>query len=325
MTDAHDRPSQSHGDPLLVRRVPEDDDHGPSVGVDTHPADPATTSPSPAPVPRVRRQTSSAGSPDPERGQVLVSSRICSTPGCARQMKARAMCRGCYKRWRRAQGDAPLVPYASPKPVPLPKAPKQPLEPAVCTVEGCNLVTHKRRKLCSGHATRKQKYGDVMADVPLRVRGPYRSLDRDQRIPLAMLAAERTKRSLPIVPSAPPTPEHWRPKTRGECVDAPRPCPYVGCRHHLSLDVHMGKIRLDKRELEDMPETCSLDVAERDGASLEEIGSVLGVVRERVRQIQDRAMYRVRSRDRFARVHLNEFAETIGGRERTAQETMEER
>lgn len=28
-----------------------------------------------------------------------------------------------------------------------------------------------------------------------------------------------------------------RPRTRGDCLTMPRPCPWVGCRHHLLLDV----------------------------------------------------------------------------------------
>ena len=29
-----------------------------------------------------------------------------------------------------------------------------------------------------------------------------------------------------------------RPKTRADCVDGPRPCPYISCAHHLYLDVN---------------------------------------------------------------------------------------
>ncbi len=28
-----------------------------------------------------------------------------------------------------------------------------------------------------------------------------------------------------------------RPKLRSECVDGPRPCPFVSCKYHLYLDV----------------------------------------------------------------------------------------
>ncbi len=39
-----------------------------------------------------------------------------------------------------------------------------------------------------------------------------------------------------------------------------------------------------------MAETCALDVAERGGMTLREIGRMLGITKERVRQINDEAM-----------------------------------
>ena len=46
--------------------------------------------------------------------------------------------------------------------------------------------------------------------------------------------------------------------------------------------------------LADMAETCTLDVAERDGATLEEVGAVLGVTREYIRIIEGRAVRTLR-------------------------------
>jgi len=85
-----------------------------------------------------------------------------------------------------------------------------------------------------------------------------------------------------------------RPKTRGDCVDAPRPCPFLSCRHHIAYEVSaVGSIthRFPGLELEDLPETCSLDVAD-DGVdkTLEEIGLVMNLTRERVRQIEEEAI-----------------------------------
>ena len=91
-----------------------------------------------------------------------------------------------------------------------------------------------------------------------------------------------------------------RPKTRGDCVDMPRPCPFVSCRHHLFLEANAaGSISfpLGEVELEDMPESCSLDVADRGGVTLEEIGAILGVTRERIRQTEAIALRRIDRRD----------------------------
>lgn len=91
-----------------------------------------------------------------------------------------------------------------------------------------------------------------------------------------------------------------RPKTRDECrwpgVNQVRPCPWVGCKHHLYLDINpeTGSITLNFPDLEpwELPHTCSLDVAERGGNTLEEIGEIMNLTRERVRQIEVRALVR---------------------------------
>lgn len=84
--------------------------------------------------------------------------------------------------------------------------------------------------------------------------------------------------------------EYDRPKTRAECVDGPRPCGFCACRHHLALDINpwTGAVKLNFPDLDidEMPETCSLDVADRGGETLQGVASMLNVVRERVRQIE---------------------------------------
>lgn len=88
--------------------------------------------------------------------------------------------------------------------------------------------------------------------------------------------------------------EYERPATRGDCIGGERPCPFVGCRYHLFLDVdpETGSLKLNfpGREIEAMAETCALDVADRGGATLEEVGEFTNVVRERIRQIEVRAL-----------------------------------
>lgn len=81
-----------------------------------------------------------------------------------------------------------------------------------------------------------------------------------------------------------------RPKTRGECRDAPRPCPWVSCRHHLYLDVNpkTGSIRIvfPDREPWEIEHSCALDAAEQGGRTLEDVGLMTNVTRERARQIE---------------------------------------
>lgn len=84
------------------------------------------------------------------------------------------------------------------------------------------------------------------------------------------------------------------PVTRAECLSGgeneQRPCPFVGCKYHLFLDVEelRGSIKLNfpDREVWEMTESCSLDVADRGGATLEAIGGLMNLTKERVRQYE---------------------------------------
>ncbi len=91
------------------------------------------------------------------------------------------------------------------------------------------------------------------------------------------------------------------PLTRGGCVDGPRPCPWVRCRHHMFGEVcsqgHQYRAYVsgvDGPEEMDPEWSCALDVADRGWITLERVGQALGVTRERVRQIEYRVMQRAR-------------------------------
>ncbi len=103
-----------------------------------------------------------------------------------------------------------------------------------------------------------------------------------------------TKRELEIGRLLYPEADHERPRTRVECGDAPRPCPYVSCKHHLYLDVsaRTGAIKLNFPDLEvwEMADTCALDVADRGGTTLEEVGAIMNLTRERIRQVEVKAL-----------------------------------
>ena len=83
-----------------------------------------------------------------------------------------------------------------------------------------------------------------------------------------------------------------RPKSRDNCVDSVRPCPWVSCRHHLGLEVYKsGAIRETGAS-----ESCSLDVADRGEHTLEEVGAILGLSRQAVQQLERRALARLKDR-----------------------------
>lgn len=88
-----------------------------------------------------------------------------------------------------------------------------------------------------------------------------------------------------------------RPQTRGACVDGPRPCPWVSCEYHLYLDVHprTGSIKLNFPELEphEIGHSCALDIADDGGLTLEDVGAVMNITRERVRQLEISGLRRI--------------------------------
>jgi len=90
-----------------------------------------------------------------------------------------------------------------------------------------------------------------------------------------------------------PVADYWRPTTRGDCLpgglNCARPCPFVGCRFHLYLDVRPnGNIRLNFPSLdpEQLADSCALDVADEGGATLLRVGDSIGVTREMIRQME---------------------------------------
>ena len=88
-----------------------------------------------------------------------------------------------------------------------------------------------------------------------------------------------------------------RPQTRADCRGGCRPCLYVSCRFHLYLDVNesTGAIKLNFPHLEpwELSESCALDIAERGGLSLEELGALLNVTRERARQLEQSGLSKI--------------------------------
>jgi len=103
-----------------------------------------------------------------------------------------------------------------------------------------------------------------------------------------------TKRELEIGRLLYPERDYWKPSTRAECAGGPRPCPFVSCKHHLFIDVstRTGAIKLNFPDMEvwDMPESCALDVADRGGTTLEDVGAIMNLTRERIRQVEVKAL-----------------------------------
>jgi Sigma-70, region 4 len=130
--------------------------------------------------------------------------------------------------------------------------------------------------------------------VTRKVRQKRRTRMRSKTIAPRRLTKEelKTRELFPVLD------DFDRPKNRGECNEGMRPCPYVSCKHHLYLDVNpeTGSIKLNFPDLEvsEMADTCSLDVADRGGITLEEVGEILNLTRERIRQVEVRGLIKLK-------------------------------
>lgn len=107
---------------------------------------------------------------------------------------------------------------------------------------------------------------------------------------------ELDERLLPVIPPMP--------RTRGECEGGCRPCPYVRCKFNLYLDVNAttGSVKVNFPDVEvwEMGESCVLDVADRGGITLEDVGAIMNVTRERIRQIEVLALARLEGNENLA-------------------------
>ena len=126
-------------------------------------------------------------------------------------------------------------------------------------------------------------------------RGARRGLRRSKTLAVRGLPREKVEEAKQIFETF----EQFRPTTRGECRDAPRPCPWVSCKYHLYLDIvpQSGSIKMNFPDLEvwEMTETCALDVADRGGITLEDVGILLNLTRERIRQVEKSGLDKLRN------------------------------
>ncbi|PIQ77198.1 DNA-binding protein [Candidatus Peregrinibacteria bacterium CG11_big_fil_rev_8_21_14_0_20_46_8] len=127
---------------------------------------------------------------------------------------------------------------------------------------------------------------------------------KPRTLTVKQLTRERRKarrEALAVLPDEVTDLETSRPKTRADCIDVERPCPYVGCRYNLYLDSNpvTGSIKLNfpDKGPDEMPAdaSCALDIADGTrGLHLEEIGERMNLTRERVRQIEVQALFKLK-------------------------------
>ena len=123
---------------------------------------------------------------------------------------------------------------------------------------------------------------------------PLRRRSRAKTIAMKRL----TKEELRIGALLYPEKSYWRPAARGECANVARPCPYVSCKYHLYIDVNPRtgsiKINFPDKEVWELQNSCALDVAQQGGITLEEVGEILNLTRERIRQVEVRGLMKLK-------------------------------
>lgn len=96
--------------------------------------------------------------------------------------------------------------------------------------------------------------------------------------------------------------DYLRPRTFEECDSVGlgdiTPCPFVSCKHHLYLDVNprTGSIKFNfpGREVDELPATCALRVAQHGGRTLDAVAEVMALTRQRLSQLEDRILDKIR-------------------------------
>lgn len=87
-----------------------------------------------------------------------------------------------------------------------------------------------------------------------------------------------------------------RPSKRAECERVERPCCWTDCRHHLLADESMAREASIRQRMEAGGPSCSLDVADSGGASLEHVAQLLGTTVSVVLRIEQIALRKLRQR-----------------------------
>ena len=75
-----------------------------------------------------------------------------------------------------------------------------------------------------------------------------------------------------------PRTDYWEPKNRAECAEGPRPCPCLlqaPSVHRCVAAYRAIKLNFPDLEVWDLGESCALDVADKHGTTLEDVGAIM--------------------------------------------------
>lgn len=77
-------------------------------------------------------------------------------------------------------------------------------------------------------------------------------------------------------------------------------CPFVSCKYHLYLDVtSIGSLTLNHpdKEVFDLDDTCLLDATKYGERTLSDVGKLMNLTYDRIRQIQNEAFEKLKQED----------------------------
>lgn len=133
---------------------------------------------------------------------------------------------------------------------------------------------------------------------PAQLRGAGEGLTSSR--PVTVSVKRISKVALTVLRDAYPEADRvheGRPRTREECEGGERPCPFVSCKHNTYLSVaENGNIKFQQggQQPWEVKESCSLDVADRGPQTLEAVGEIMNLTRERMRQEEDRIVLKLK-------------------------------
>lgn len=148
----------------------------------------------------------------------------------------------------------------------------------------------------------REEVGEEEEEIGRDGRRRRRERSRARTISIRRLSKSELARGRALYPEE----DYWRPASRAECAAMERPCPFVSCKYHLYIDVHpvRGSIKINFPDVEvwEMTETCALDIADRGGITLEEVGVIMNLTRERVRQLETQGLARLQGVEEVERL-----------------------
>jgi hypothetical protein len=89
-----------------------------------------------------------------------------------------------------------------------------------------------------------------------------------------------------------------RPRTRADCADGPRPCPWASCRYHLATEVtRRGKLVVIQPDPEQwLGGMCALDIADCGPSTIPEIAEAMMMNTDAIESIEFRALGKLKRR-----------------------------